>query len=158
MNPNNSNVKVEQADTEAGAKKLGLETVTLNARNASEIDAAFEQLLTAKAHAIVTETDPIVLDRREQIVSFAQRQKLPVVGFVRQFAAAGALLSYGPSISWMYRKAGEYTAQILNGAKPAEMPVLQPTQFELVINLKTARAIELAIPSMLLARADEVIE
>ena len=158
MNPTNPNVKVEQADAEAGAKKLGLETVTLHARNAVEIDAAFEQLLTAKADELITATDPIVLDRREQIVSFAQRHKLPVVGFVRQFAEAGALLSYGPSISWMYRKAGEYIAQILNGAKPAEMPVLQPTHFELVINLKTAGAIGLTVPSILLARADEVIE
>src|SRR5512132_3323383 len=85
MNPTNPNVKVEQADAEAGAKKLGLETVTLNARNSPEIDAAFEQLLSAKADAFITATDPILLDRREQIVSFAQRHKLPAAGFARQF-------------------------------------------------------------------------
>ena len=158
MNPANANAKVEQADAEAGAKKLGLETVTLLATNAQEINAALEQLLSAKADAFITATDPMLLDRREQIVSFADRHKLPAVGYVRQFAAAGALSSYGPSISWMYRQAGEYVGQILKGSNPAEMPVLQPTQFELVINLKTARAFGLNIAATFLARADEVIE
>src|SRR5262245_27500718 len=99
-----------------------------------------------------------MLDRREQIVSFAQRHKLPIMGFVRQFAAVGGLLSYGPSISWMYRQAGEYVGQILKGARPAEMPVMQPTKFELVVNLKTARALDLAVPLTLQASADEIIE
>jgi putative tryptophan/tyrosine transport system substrate-binding protein len=158
MNPTNPNVDVERMDAEAGARKLGLETVTLNARNASEIDTAFERLLDAKADGIITATDPIPLDRREQIVAFANRHKLPVVGFVRQFAAVGGLLSYGPSISWMYRQAGDYVSQILKGARPAEMPVMQPTQFELVVNLKTAKAFGLDVPDKLLAVADEVIE
>jgi len=158
MNPTNPNVDVERMDAEAGAWKLGLETVTLNARNAREIDAAFEQLLGAKADGIITATDPIPLDRREQIVAFANRHKLPLMGFVRQFAAVGALLSYGPSISWMYRQAGEYVAQILKGANPAELPVLQPTQFELVINLKTANSFGLTVPLSLQATASEVIE
>jgi ABC-type uncharacterized transport system substrate-binding protein len=158
MNPTNPNVKVEEMDAEAGAKKLGLETITLNARNAREIDAAFEQLLRAKADGIITATDPITLDRREQIVAFANRHNLPVVGFVRQFVAVGGLMSYGPSISWMYRQAGEYVAQILKGTNPAELPVLQPTQFELVINLKTANAFGLTVPLTLQAAADEVIK
>jgi putative ABC transport system substrate-binding protein len=158
MNPTNPNVKIEQADAEAGAAKLGLPTVAFNARNAREFDAAFEQLLSAKADALITATDPILLDRREQICSFALRHKLVAMGFVQQIAVAGALLSYGPSISWMYRQAGEYVGQILKGAKPAEMPVLQPTHFELVINLKTAKALGLIVPPTLLARADEVIE
>jgi putative tryptophan/tyrosine transport system substrate-binding protein len=158
MNPTNPNTDIERMDAEAGASKLGLDTVTLNARNAREIDAAFEQLLVAKADGIITATDPITLDRREQIVEFANRHKLPVVGFVRQFAAVGGLMSYGPSISWMYRQAGEYVAQILKGTNPAELPVLQPTQFELVINLKTANAFGLAVPLTLQAAASEVIE
>jgi putative tryptophan/tyrosine transport system substrate-binding protein len=138
MNPTNPNVDVERIDAEAGARKLGL--------------------LDAKADGIITATDPITLDRREQIVTFASRHKLPVVGFVRQFAAVGGLMSYGPSISWMYRQAGEYVAQILKGANPADLPVLQPTQFELVINLKTANAFGLMVPLTLQAAADEVIE
>ncbi len=158
MNPTNPNVDVERMDAEAGARKLGLETVTVNARNEREIDTAFEQLLGAKADGIITATDPITLDRREQIVAFANRNKLPVVGFVRQFAAVGGLLSYGPSISWMYRQAGDYVGQILKGANPAELPVLQPTQFELVINLKTANAFGLTVPLTLQAAASEVIE
>jgi putative tryptophan/tyrosine transport system substrate-binding protein len=158
MNPTNPNVDVERMDAEAGARKLGLETITLNARNARESDTTFEQLLGAKADGIITATDPITLDRREQIVAFANRHKLPVVGFVRQFAAVGGLMSYGPSISWMYRQAGEYVAQILKGTNPAELPVLQPTQFELVINLKTANAFGLTVPLTLQAAASEIIE
>jgi putative tryptophan/tyrosine transport system substrate-binding protein len=158
MNPTNPNVKIEEADAEAGAKKLGLETITLNARNASEMETALEQLLSAKAQALITATDPILLDRREQIASFALRHKVLVMGFVQQIALAGGLPSYGPSISWMYRQAGDYVGQILKGSNPADMPVLQPTLFELVINLKTAKALGLTVPPSLLARADEVIE
>lgn len=158
MNPTNPNVKIELTDAEAGAKQLGLEIVALSASNAREIDVALEEILSAKVDAFITATDPIVLDRREQIASFAFRHKLPVMGFVRQFTAVGALLSYGPSIVWMYRQAGEYVGQILKGSNPAEMPVLQPTQFEFVINLKTAKAFGLSISPMMLARADEVIE
>lgn len=158
MNPTNPNVKIEEADAEEGAKKLGLETVTVHARNGSEMETALGQLLSAKAEALITATDPILLDRREQIASFALRHRLLAMGFVQQIAVAGSLLSYGPSISWMYRQAGDYVGQILKGSNPAEMPVLQPTLFELVINLKTARALGVEVPPTLLARADEVIE
>jgi putative ABC transport system substrate-binding protein len=158
MNPSNLSATAEQQDAEAGARKLGLEAVVLNARNQREIDAAFEVLLRAKADAFITGTDPILLDRREQIVSFAQRHAMPAVYFVRQFATAGGLLSYGPSISWMYRQAGDYVGQILKGANPADMPVMQPTHFEFVLNLKTAKALDLTVPLTLQASVDEVIE
>ena len=158
MNPSNPNAEAEQIDAEAGARKLGLETVVLNARNAQEIDAAFEGFVRAGADSFITATDPILLDRRDQIVSFAGRRSGPAVYFVRQFAVAGGLLSYGPSISWMYRQAGEYVGQILRGAKPAEMPVMQPTQFEFVLNLKTAKTLGLSIPFALQAAADEIID
>jgi putative ABC transport system substrate-binding protein len=158
MNPSNPSAAAEQADAQDSARKLGLETVNLNARNAHEIDTAFEKLLQAKADAFFIATDPILLDRREQIVSFAERHALPAVYFVRQFAVVGGLLTYGPSISWMYRQAGEYVGQILKGANPADMPVMQPTQFEFVINLKTAMVLGLTVPPQLLALADEVIE
>jgi putative ABC transport system substrate-binding protein len=158
MNPTNPNVKVEESDAEAGARKLGLDTITVNAKNASELETAFAQLLSAKAEALITATDPILLDRRGAIASFALKHKMIAMGFVQQIAAAGALLSYGPSISWMYRQAGDYVGQILKGANPAEMPVLQPTHFELVINLKTADVLGITVPPTLLARADQVIE
>jgi putative ABC transport system substrate-binding protein len=157
-NPNNPNVKIEEEDAATGAKTLGLDTITLLASNPAELDTAFERLLNAKADAIVTGTDPVMLDRRDQIAAFASRHKIVMMGFAQQFAAAGALASYGPSISWMYRQAGDYVGQILKGANPAEMPVLQPTQFELVINLKTATTLGITVPPTLLARADEVIE
>ena len=158
MNPTNPNVKVEEADAAAGANKLGVETITVNARNASELDAAFEQILSAKAQGLITATDPILLDRRAQISSFALTHKVLAMGFVQQITVAGGLLSYGPSISWMYRQAGDYVGQVLKGANPAEMPVLQPTHFELVINLKTAKTLGVTVPPTLLARADEIID
>ena len=117
-----------------------------------------QQLLSAGAQALITGSDPILLDRREQIVSFALKHNVLAMGFVQQIAAAGGLLSYGPSISWMYRQAGDDVGQILKGSNPAEMPVLQPTTFELVINLKTANTLGLTVPETLLARADQVIE
>jgi putative tryptophan/tyrosine transport system substrate-binding protein len=126
------------------------DTYRLNAR---EIDLAFDAILRAKAEGLYGATDPILLDRREQFLSFAARERLPAVYFVRQFAAAGGLLSYGPSITWMYVQAGRYIGQILKGTQPAEMPVLQPTQFETVLNLKTAAALGLTV-----APTDEVIE
>jgi putative ABC transport system substrate-binding protein len=158
MNPSNPNAAAEQADAQAGARLLGHETLVLNASSPREIDAAFEELLRAKADAFITATDPILLDRREQIVSFAERHGLPAVYFVRQFAVAGGLLSYGPSITWMYRQAGAYVGQILKGASPAEMPVMQPTLFEFVLNLKTAKSLGITVPPAILATADEVIE
>ena len=158
MNPTNLSAPDEQADAEAGARALGCETFVFNVRNPQEIDVAFDSLVTKKADAFITATDPILLDRREQIVTLAQRHALPAVYFVRQFAVAGGLLSYGPSISWMYRQAGLYVGQILKGANPAEMPVMQPTQFEFVLNLKTAKALGIVVAPTLLATADEVIE
>jgi putative ABC transport system substrate-binding protein len=158
MNPSNPNAAAELEDAASGARTLGRETIVLRAGNPREIDAAFEDLLQAKADAFITATDPILLDRREQIVLFAERHALPAVYFVRQFATAGGLLSYGPSITWMYRQAGVYVGQILKGASAADMPVMQPTQFELVLNLKTAKTLELAVPLTLQASADEVIE
>ena len=158
MNPTNPNAAAEQADAETGARSLGIETIAYNARNTEEIDGALEQSLHAKAGGFITATDPILLDRREQIISFAQKHSLPAVYFVRQFATAGGMLSYGPSITWMYVQAGVYVAQILKGANPAEMPILQPTTFEFVLNLKTAKALGLEVPPKIIALADEVIE
>jgi putative tryptophan/tyrosine transport system substrate-binding protein len=158
MNPTNPSASNEQADAEAAARALGCQTLALNASSPREIDIAFESIVQAKADAFITATDPILLDRREQIVTLAQRHALPAVYFVRQFAVAGGLLSYGPSISWMYRQAGLYVGQILKGANPADMPVMQPTQFEFVLNLKTAKALGVVVAPTLVATVDEVID
>jgi len=112
----------------------------------------------ARVNAVIAATDPILLDRREQIAALAERNALPAISFTRQLAMAGLLMSYGPDIGWMYRQAGGYIGQILKGAKPAEMPVMQSVRFELVLNLKTARRLGLAIPPTFLATVDEAIE
>jgi putative ABC transport system substrate-binding protein len=158
MNPDNPNASSELADTEAGAAKLGRQTVAFNARNAAEIDAAFVELVRARPNAVIAATDPVLLDRREQIASLAERNALPAVSFTRAFAVAGGLLSYGPNITWMYRQAGGYVAQILKGAKPADLPVMQSTHIELVLNLKTAKRLGIAVPRTFLSSVDEVIE
>ena len=123
-----------------------------------EIDAAFAELVRAKVDAVIAATDPVMLDRREQIAALAERSALPAISFTRQLAMAGLLMSYGPDIGWMYRQAGGYIGQILKGAKPADMPVMQSIRFELVLNLKTARRLGLTVPPTFLASVDDVIE
>ena len=122
------------------------------------IDAAFAELVRAQVDAVIAGTDPVLLDRREQIAALALRHALPAISFTRQLAQAGLLMSYGPDIGWMYRQAGGYIGQILKGAKPAAMPVMQSIRFELVVNLKTARQLGLAVPPAFLASVDEVID
>ena len=129
-----------------------------HAKNPGEIDAAFDAIAQSRAAAILVASDPMFLGQRERLAALAARYGLPVVAWTREFAAAGLLLSYGTSIVWMYRQADVYAGRILKGAKPSELPVMQPTNFELVINLKTAKALNVTIPPSLLARADEVIE
>ena len=158
MNPSNPNAVAEQTDAATGGQKLGIEIIVVNAGSPAEIDTAFERFQKDKIDAFITGSDPILLDRRAQIVGLAARQRMPAIYFVRQFVPIGGLLSYGPSISWMYRQAGEYIGQILKGANPAEMPVMQPTQFEFVINVKTAKSLGLDVHPQLLARVDDVID
>jgi putative ABC transport system substrate-binding protein len=158
MNPDNANAAAERADAQAGAARLGLETLAVDARNPDEIDPAFTHLVDAKADALIAATDPVMLARRGQIAALADRHALPAVSFTRPFAESGALMSYGPDIAWMYRQAGSYVGQILKGAKPADMPVMQSTRFELVLNRKTARRLRISIPPTFLASADEVID
>jgi len=158
MNPDNPNAELEQDDAQKGARLLGLESTVYAARNEAEIDAAFAALLQHGDNGFITGTDPILLDRRVQIVALAARHALPGAYFVRQFAASGGLVSYGPSITWMYRQAGSYVGRILKGENPAEMPVLQPTRFELVVNLKTAHTLGLDVPHTILVGADDIIE
>src|SRR5262249_58296798 len=129
LNPNNFSAEAELTDAESGATKLGRELIAVHFRNAEEIDAAFAELVSAKIDGIISGTDPIVLDRRQQIVSFAARTAIPAAYFVRQFVDIGGLLSYGPSISWMYPMAGGEVRENLEGAHTAEKTVLQPPEF-----------------------------
>ena len=158
MNPENYAAIAEQQEGLAAARALNREAVIVNARKPDEIAGALAEALRLNADAYVTGTDPLILDRRGQIVAFGQAHGLPGIGFVRQFSTSGALLSYGPSITWMYHQAGVYIGQVLKGAKPAELPVMQPTGFEFVINLKTATALGLDPPRGMMVLADEVIK
>ena len=158
MNPDNLNYDVDVKAAREAARDLGRQTVLAHAKNPGEIDAAFDTIAQSRAAAILVASDPMFLGQRERLAALAAKYSLPVVAWTREFAAAGLLLSYGTSIVWMYRQAGVYAGRILKGAKPSELPVMQPTNFELVINLKTAKALNVTIPPSLLARADEVIE
>jgi putative ABC transport system substrate-binding protein len=158
MNPDNPNAEAEQRDAQEAARIPGHQTLVWNVRNKSDFDAVFETFIRARAGALFVATDPMLLSQRDVLVEFAARRRIPAIYFVREFVTAGGLLSYGASIRNMYREAGIYIGRILKGTKPADLPVLQPTLIEFVVNLKTAKALGLSVPQSLLLRADEVIQ
>jgi putative tryptophan/tyrosine transport system substrate-binding protein len=158
VNPTYRPTIAEIRDVQTGAHKLALRVDILNASSASEIDAAFATLGHDRPDALVVGGDPVLLGKRDQIVPLAASRALPTIYPQREYVDAGGLMSYGTSILNGYRQTGSYTGKILAGTKPAALPVLQPTKFDLVINLKTAKALGLIIPNALLVAADEVIE
>jgi putative tryptophan/tyrosine transport system substrate-binding protein len=158
VNPNNSNTERIIGDMQEAAHTKGVQLRVLKAGSESEIDAAFASLVELHAGALVVGGDPFFESRREQLVALAARHAVPAIYQWLEFAVAGGLISYGASLTALYRQVGIYAGKILNGAKPANLPVQQPTTFELVVNLKTAKGLGLTVPPSILARADEVIE
>jgi putative tryptophan/tyrosine transport system substrate-binding protein len=158
VNPNNSNTQRIIIDMQEAARVKGVELFILKAGTESETDASFATLVQLHAGALVLGGDPFFGSRREQLVALAARHAVPAIYQWRDFVEAGGLISYGSSLAGSFRQVGIYAGKILKGAKPADLPVEQPTIFELVVNLKTAKALGLTIPQSILGRADEVIE
>jgi putative ABC transport system substrate-binding protein len=158
VNPSNPVTEPLIRDVQEAARAKAVQLHILKAGTESEIDAAFASLVQQQAGALVVSGDLLFLRRREQLVALASRDAVPAIYAVREFAASGGMISYGSSLTATFRQLGVYAGKILKGAKPADLPVQQPTKFELVINLKTAKALGLSVPQSILARADEVIE
>jgi putative ABC transport system substrate-binding protein len=158
VNPTNENVESVTKDVTAAASAIGVEIDIVRASDSREIEVAFATLVRNRADALVVGADSFFYIQRLQLATLATRHAIPAVYFVREFAEAGGLMSYGTSLTEMYRHMGVYVGRILKGAKPEDLPVVQSTKFEFVINVPTARALGLDMPPTLLARADEVIE
>jgi len=158
VNPKNTNAAGMAREVNEAARVKGLEVHVLNASSEGDFETVFSSLGQLQAGALIVGTDAFLFSRREQLVALAARHAVPTIYDWREFTLAGGLISYGPSLRGMYRQVGIYAGKILKGANPADLPVEQPTRFELVVNLKTAEALGLTVPPSILARADEVIE
>lgn len=157
-NPKNQSFAAQVRDLQAAAQSVGLKVETLTASTEAEIDQAFGQAKERGIDALVIATDSFFLVQKQQLIDLSARFSLPTVYNLREYVTAGGLLSYGTSVADAYRQVGIYVGRILKGTRPGDLPVLQPTKFELALNLKTAKALGLAVPDTLIAIADEVIE
>jgi putative tryptophan/tyrosine transport system substrate-binding protein len=158
LNPRFPTAPRQLRDIEEAARTIDQRIIVANASDDAELESAFASLTGARVAALLVTANSYFDVRRDRIIGFAAQQRLPAIYQFREYAVAGGLLSYGVDITDGYRQYGVYTAKILNGAKPADLPVLQPTKFETVINLKTAKALGVKISDNLLSLADEVIE
>lgn len=158
VNPVNPNAKTQSRALEAAARTIGLQLDTVSATSETEIDAALAQLAGRGRSALLVDTDAFLFSRRAQLVDLAKRYAMSTIFDRREYAEAGGLVSYGGSVEDVYRLAGTYTGRILKGEKPADLPVVQSTALQLIVNLKTATALGMTVPTSLLARANEVIE
>ena len=157
-NPTSPLSQSEASDVQAAARALGLRIYVENASSERDIDAAFASFVQQRINALFVSADAFFQNQRDQLVALAARHAMPAIYALPELAAAGGLMSYGPSQTNVYRHVGVYTGRVLKGEKPSDLPVLQPTKFNLVINLKTAKALCLDVPPTLLVSADEVIE
>ncbi len=158
VNPRNARAERDTSDMQAGATAVGQQVLFLRAGTPDDLDAAFSSLSGAGAGALLVTSDAFFTSRQQQLVVLAARHGVPAIYGQHEFARAGGLISYGASVADSHRQAGIYVGRILKGAKPADLPVIQPTKFDMVVNTRTAKALGLEVPPMLLARADEVIE
>ena len=158
LNPNVQNSELQRREVQAAAQRLGRPLLILYAAADKDVETTFETLKREHAQALIVQNDPFFDSRRERIISLAARYNLPAIYHIREFPAGGGLVSYGASLADTYRQAGNYMGRILLGEKPGDLPIIQPTKFELVINLKTAKALGLTVSPSLIVRADEVIE
>jgi putative tryptophan/tyrosine transport system substrate-binding protein len=154
----NTEAEEQARDAQAAASAMGLHLILVRASSVSEIDEAFATVVEQRAAALIVASDVFLSTRKDQLIALAARHRMPTIYAWRDAVVAGGLLSYGIDLADSYRQVGGYIGRILKGTKPAELPVLQPTKFPLVINLRTARALGIEVPPTLLARADEVIE
>jgi putative ABC transport system substrate-binding protein len=158
VNPKNADADVQLKAVQSAARALNEQIKIFNVSNEAEIEKAFATFREDNIGGFILVADPFFVNRRDQIISSAAQGRFPGVYFLREFAESGGLASYGSNLGEAYRQAGVYTGKILSGAKPNDLPVVQPTKFDFVINLKTAKALGLSVPPSLLAIADEVIE
>jgi len=158
LNPRNPNAHAYASQTQAAADALGLRLQVLTARAKADLEAGFGIIVQRQSDALLVIADPFFIARREQVVALAAGHAMPAIYPVRFFPECGGLMSYGAAVGSLYQHVGTYAGRILKGAKPVDLPIEQNTEYELVINLKTAKALNLTVPPTLLARADEVIE